>query len=603
MKIEEQEVHNGIITLIGWLKEKGMGIYRRYFKKYRMLFFTAMAFVFFEAMCDLLQPTIMARIIDDGVRNGDVGVVVDYGLLMLFITVLGAVFATIRNILASHVSQRFGKDLREDLFAKVMTFSEESADKIDSGSLITRMTNDSAQTVQFVNGMMRIFFKAPITGIGSMILAVALSPNLSLVLFVVVSMVTVLIIISMKMSYKRFAKVQYAMDRLNLVIQEYLMGIRLVKAFGRQDYEEEKFDVSNEDLKRKGISSQVVIAYFAPIISLMVSLGIALVLYIGSIFFMQGEVEVGKIAAFISYMTQILTSIIMITNIFNTFVRTKASTERISEIFSSTDDFRGGEETLTGKGVDLTFDKVSFAYPEGSGMLALEEVSFSVKKGETLAVIGPTGSGKSTLVWLLLRFYDVKSGRILLNGKNIKEIHADHLRQDIALSSQKTMLFSGTIRENIAWGGEDISFTRVEAAAKAAEAHEFISSMSNGYESEIMQGAVNISGGQKQRISIARALAKQSKLLILDDSTSALDAVTDAKVRKAIREFDYGKTTIIITQRIGTAIGADQILVLSRGENVGFGSHKELMKSCEIYQDLYASQIGDEDTREVVSHG
>lgn len=571
-----------------------MNIYKRYFKKYSVLFFTATTFVFLESMADLLQPTIMARIIDEGVREKSVETVIRYGVLMLFITMLGAVFATIRNILASKVSQGFGKDLREDLFEKIMNFSEGSADKMESGSLITRMTNDTAQTVQFVNGMMRIFFKAPVTGIGSMILAAALSPKLALILFSVVSIVAVLIYISMKMSYERFAKVQYAMDKLNLVIQEYLLGVRLVKAFGRQDFEEHKFADANEDLERKGIESQLVIAYFAPILSLAVSLGIALVLYVGSVLFLRQEIEVGKVAAFISYMTQILTSIIMITNIFTTFVRTKASTERISEIFTAEEDFRGGQGSFLREGMSVAFENLSFSYPSGSGLYALENLTFSVEKGETLAVIGPTGSGKSTLVWLLLRFYEVKEGKILLNGKELNTYPVEDLRENISLSSQKTMLFSGTVRENISWSSPDMSLEEVQAAAKAAEAEEFILQMSHGYDSYLYQGAVNLSGGQKQRISIARALVKDSGLLILDDSTSALDAVTDKKVREAIRRYRPGRTTILITQRIGTAMGADKILVLSQGRMEGFGTHEELIETSSTYQDLYQSQIGED---------
>lgn len=572
-----------------------MNIYKRYFRKYRVLFFTATTFVFLEAMADLLQPTIMARIIDEGVREKNVETVIGYGLLMLFITFLGAVFATLRNILASKVSQGFGKDLRADLFEKIMNFSEGSADRMESGSLITRMTNDTAQAVQFVNGMMRIFFKAPVTGIGSMILAAALSPKLSMILFLVVGVVAVLIYFSMKLSYERFAKVQYAMDRLNLVVQEYLLGIRLVKAFGRQDFEEEKFAKSNEDLERKGISSQLVIAYFAPVLSLVVSLGIAMVLYAGSILFVRQEIEVGKVAAFISYMTQILTSIIMITNIFTTFVRTKASTERIHEVFMAEEDTKGGTKVSTSEAMSVVFENLSFSYPSGSGLYALENLSFRINAGETLAVIGPTGSGKSTLVWLLLRFYDVKEGRILLDGIDIRDYAVDKVRNAVSVSSQKTMLFSGSIRDNISWSSPEMSPERVESAAQAAQAEEFILSMQEGYESSIYQGAVNLSGGQKQRVSIARALAKESKLLILDDSTSALDAVTDRKVREAIKEFKPRRTTILITQRIGTAMGADKILVLSQGKMEGFGTHEDLMKNSSTYRDLYVSQIGELD--------
>jgi len=575
--------------------EINMNIYKRYFRKYRVLFFTATTFVFLEAMADLLQPTIMARIIDEGVREKSVETVIGYGLLMLFITFLGAVFATLRNILASKVSQGFGKDLRADLFEKIMNFSEGSADRMESGSLITRMTNDTAQAVQFVNGMMRIFFKAPVTGIGSMILAAALSPKLSMILFLVVGVVAVLIYFSMKLSYERFAKVQYAMDRLNLVVQEYLLGIRLVKAFGRQDFEEEKFAKSNEDLERKGISSQVVIAYFAPVLSLVVSLGIAMVLYAGSILFVRQEIEVGKVAAFISYMTQILTSIIMITNIFTTFVRTKASTERIHEVFMAEEDAKGGTKVSTSEAMSVVFENLSFSYPSGSGLYALENLSFRIDAGETLAVIGPTGSGKSTLVWLLLRFYDVKEGRILLDSIDIRDYAVDKVRNAVSVSSQKTMLFSGSIRDNIAWSSPEMSPERVESAAQAAQAEEFILSMQEGYESSIYQGAVNLSGGQKQRVSIARALAKESKLLILDDSTSALDAVTDRKVREAIKEFKPRRTTILITQRIGTAMGADKILVLSQGKMEGFGTHEDLMKNSSTYRDLYVSQIGELD--------
>lgn len=572
-----------------------MNIYKRYFRKYRVLFFTATTFVFLESMADLLQPTIMARIIDEGVRERNVETVIGYGLLMLFITFLGAVFATVRNILASKVSQGFGKDLRADLFEKIMNFSESSADRMESGSLITRMTNDTAQAVQFVNGMMRIFFKAPVTGIGGMILAAALSPKLSIILFLVVGLVAVLIYISMKMSYERFAKVQYAIDKLNLVIQEYLLGIRLVKAFGRQNFEEEKFARSNEDLEKKGIRSQLVIAYFAPVLSLVVSLGIAMVLYAGSILFVRQEIEVGKVAAFISYMTQILTSIIMITNIFTTFVRTKASTERIQEIFTAEEDAEGGTKEFTSEAMSVVFENLSFSYPSGSGLYALENLSFRLNAGETLAVIGPTGSGKSTLVWLLLRFYEGKEGRILLDGIDIRDYTVEQVRNAVSVSSQKTMLFSGSIQENIAWSSPEMSPDRVERAAQAAQAEDFILSMKEGYESSIYQGAVNLSGGQKQRVSIARALAKESKLLILDDSTSALDAVTDRKVREAIKEFKPRRTTILITQRIGTAMGADKILVLSQGKMEGFGTHGDLMKNSSTYRDLYVSQIGELD--------
>ena len=574
-----------------------MGIYKPYFKKYKFLFILAVSCVFFEAICDLLQPTIMARIIDEGVRSRQVDTVIKLGLLMLMITALGACFAATRNILSSKVSQNFGADLRYDIFSKIIHFSEISADKIESGTLITRMTNDTSQIIQFINSMMRIFFKAPITCFGSIILAVMLSPHLSLILFLVVAIVATFIVISMKMSYTRFAKVQYAIDKVNTVVQEYLMGIRLVKAFGRYEDEEKKFDGANTDLSNKTVSSQIVIAYFSPLMSLTISIGIASILYFGSKLFNNGDIEVGKVAAFINYMAQILVSLIMITNVFNTFVRTKASTERINEVLNSEEDYKGSEQTVKNGSWELAFNDVTFAYPNGSGIPTIKDLTFKVNQGETLAIIGPTGSGKSTLAWLCLHFYEVEKGTIYLNGTDIKTLDSNTLRDNIALAPQKSMLFAGTVFENIAWGNPDALKEEVIKAARTAQADEFIQDMPDQYESILGQSGVNLSGGQKQRISIARALVKKSPVLILDDCTSALDAVTEAKVRHGLKTVNAEKTIIMITQRIGNAMFADKILVLNNGVNVGIGSHKELLHSCKTYKGIFDSQIGDDINR------
>lgn len=569
-----------------------MNIYRKYFKKYRVMFLTAVSCVFFEAICDLLQPAIMSRIIDNGIKNSRVESVLKLGLLMLIITLCGAGFAAARNILASKVSQRFGADLRYDVFSKIMKFSEESVDKIESGSLITRMTNDTSQIMQFVNGMMRIFFKAPLTCMGSIILAVILSPFMSIVLFCAIAIIAVLIVISMKMSYSRFAKVQTAIDRLNTTVQEYLLGIRLVKAFGRFSDEEEKFAAVNTDLFQKSVSSQLVVSYFSPLMSLTISTGIALIIYLGSILFGKGYIEVGKVAAFINYMMQILTSLIMITNIFNTFIRTKASTQRIVEVLESQEDFSGFDNEEVISESSLEFKNVTFAYPDGSGLPALKNLSFRVNEGETLAIIGPTGSGKSTVAWLCLRFYDVPEGSIYINDKDIRELATNYIRNNIALAPQKSMLFTGTVFDNIVWGMQEENSEKMLNAAKQAQADEFVQKMSNGYDSLLGQNGVNLSGGQKQRLSIARALAKDSPIMILDDCTSALDAVTEAKVRRALRDTEAKKTIIMITQRIGTAMTADKILVMDNGINAGFGSHKELLSTCKTYREIYDSQIG-----------
>lgn len=569
-----------------------MNIYRKYFKKYRVMFLTAVSCVFFEAICDLLQPAIMSRIIDNGIKNSRVDSVLKLGLLMLIITLCGAGFAATRNILASKVSQRFGADLRYDVFSKIMKFSEESVDKIESGSLITRMTNDTSQIMQFVNGMMRIFFKAPLTCIGSIILAVILSPFMSIVLFCAIAIIAVLIIISMKMSYSRFAKVQTAIDKLNTTVQEYLLGIRLVKAFGRFSDEEEKFATVNTDLFQKSVSSQLVVSYFSPLMTLTISTGIALIIYLGSILFGKGYIEVGKVAAFINYMMQILTSLIMITNIFNTFIRTRASTQRVVEVLESQEDFSGFDNEEVISESSLEFKNVTFAYPDGSGLPALKNLSFRVNEGETLAIIGPTGSGKSTVAWLCLRFYDVLEGSIYINDKDIRELATNYIRNNIALAPQKSMLFTGTVFDNIVWGMQEENSEKMLNSAKQAQADEFVQKMSNGYDSLLGQNGVNLSGGQKQRLSIARALAKDSPIMILDDCTSALDAVTEAKVRRALRDTEAKKTIIMITQRIGTAMTADKILVMDNGINAGFGSHKELLSTCRTYREIYDSQIG-----------
>lgn len=573
-----------------------MGVYGKYYGKYKAQLFAGIAFVFLETFCSLMQPTLMSRIIDNGVKNGNLDIIIRFGLFMLLVTALGAFFAVTRSIIASKLSQNMGADLRNDLFTKIMHYSEKSVDKIESGSLITRMTNDASQLTQFVNGLMRVFIKAPVTCIGSIILSIMLSPRLSVIIYLVVAAVTVLIVISMRLSYARFAKVQYAIDRVNTVVQEYLMGIRLVKAFGRFKSEEGKFETANDNLTNRSVSSQLVIAYFSPLISLVVNIGIVILIYYGSLLFSAGNVEVGKVSAFINYMGQILMSLIMITNIFNIFVRTKASAKRIEEVLSGEDDFPTGND-INGENetaAELEFENVTFAYPEGSGLPAIKNLSFKVDRGETLAVIGPTGSGKSTLAWLCLRFYDADSGTISINGRDIREFGSNYIRESIAVAPQKSMLFSGTVYENISWGNSKAMENDVYKAAKIAQADGFINEMTQKYESLLGQGGINLSGGQKQRASIARALVSKARILILDDCTSALDAVTEAKVLRAISDdaTGSGRTVVLITQRIGTARRADKILVLDCGGKVGFGSHNELLDTCGVYREIYDSQIG-----------
>lgn len=566
-----------------------MNVYSKYFKKYKFPFLAAVFCVALEAICDLLGPTLMSNIINSGIDQGQLSKVYYWGTLMLIVTALGACFAVTRNILASKVSQSMGADLRYDLFEKIVYFSEQSTDKIESGSLITRMTNDTSQIIQFVNGIMRIFMKAPITCIGSIVLASLLNFRLSLIIYSIVAVVAVLIIISMKLSYPRYYKLQKAMDKVNSIVQEYLIGVRLVKAFGTYDKETDKFGNANLSLMQKGISSQIVITLVSPIMTFTVGIGTVIVIYTGSRLFSLNIAKPGDITAFTIYMAQILTSLIMITNIFNTFVRTKASTARIKEVIDCDGDFTGSGEIKKLNG-NVEFRNVTFAYPNGSGVPALKDLSFSIKNGQSLAIIGPTGSGKSTIAWLLLRFYDVNSGGILVNGFDIKELSIDSVRDNIAIVPQKPMLFSGSVAENIRWGNDEATDEMLHQAAYKAQA-DFIQNMQDGYESLLGSAAVNVSGGQKQRISIARGILKNSSILILDDATSALDAVTEAKVRENLNSKTRNQTVITITQRCGTAMFADQILVMDNGVKVGYGTHDQLMKDCEIYRDIYKTQI------------
>lgn len=566
-----------------------MNLYAKYFKKYRLPFLTAVFCVASEAFCDLLGPTLMSNIINLGIDHESLPEVYKWGALMLLVTFTGACFAVTRNILASRVSQRVGADLRYDLFEKILCFSEQSADKIESGSLITRMTNDTTQIVQFVNGIMRVFMKAPITCIGSIVLASLLNFRMSLVIYGIVAIVAALIIISMRLSYPRYARLQKSMDKVNLIVQEYLIGVRLIKAFGTYDRERDKFQGANADLMQKGISSQMIITLISPLMTLAVGIGTVIVIFTGSRLFSLNLANPGDITAFTIYMAQILTSLIMMTNIFNTFVRTKASTERIKEVFDCDGDFAGSgiSEKLDG---DIEFENVTFAYPNGSGVPALKGLSFSVKRGESLAIIGPTGSGKSTIAWLLLRFYDASSGRILIGGRDIKNLDIDSVRGSIAVVPQKPMLFSGSVAENIRWGNKHATDEMLHEAADMAEAG-FIYDMEGGFESILGSAGANISGGQKQRISIARGILKDSPILILDDATSALDAVTEVRVRENLNLRKGNRTLIIITQRCGTAMSADRILVMDNGIKVGYGTHDRLMKDCQVYRDIYKTQI------------
>lgn len=568
--------------------------YKKYIKNYWKPFFIALIFLTFEALCDLMQPTIMSRIVDKGVANKDIDYVIKNGGLMLLVTALGAVSAVSRNIISSNVSQKFGAELRGDLFKKIQNFSFENIDRFETASLITRLTYDVTQVQNFIHGMMRIFVKAPILCVGGIIMASLLDAKLSLILAVVVPVIAILIFINMKLGYPVFIKVQRAVDKVNGVMREYLGGVRVVKAFNRFDYEKERFDMVNNELAEISTSAMRVMAAFSPGVTLTVNIGIIAVLWLGGLRVNRGEVHVGKIIAFTNYMTQILFSLMMISFVFNMFIRSKASLERIGEVFSEKSRMpvlKNPEEMPDIKG-RVDFENVCFSYSGASGEPVLKNITFKAMPGETIGIIGSTGSGKSSLINLIPRFYDADSGFVKVDGVDVRDADIINLRDKIAVVTQKTILFTGTIEDNIRWGKEDASVEEVRNAALTSQADHFIKSFPEGYNTMLGQGGVNLSGGQKQRISIARALIKNPEILILDDCTSAVDVTTESKIREGLRKYSKDLTCFIIAQRITSVMGSDRIIVLDNGEITGIGKHDELMKTCDVYKDIFRSQIG-----------
>lgn len=579
-----------------------MAFLKKYIRKYLKLFLAAVACLTLEAFCDLMQPAIMSKIIDTGVAGRDMGFVFHMGAVMLMVTALGAAAAVSRNIVSNHVSQRFGSELRSDLFKKIQMFSFDNINRFETSSLVTRLTNDVTQVQTFVNGTMRIFVKAPLLCIGSIVMAILLNPGMAPILAAVVPAVAILIIASARTGYPFFKKVQKMLDGINGVMREYLAGVRVVKAFNRFVYETERFGKANNELASVSTAALRVMALFSPGITLVVNIGIVAVLWLGGFRVNNGRMHVGQVIAFINYMTQILTSLMMISFVFNMFVRARASTERIREVMLTDSGLTASLAQNEGHGeysaeVSVEFDHVWFSYTDALGKPVLKDVSFSCWPGETIGIIGSTGSGKSSLVSLIPCFYKATSGSVLVDGINVENADLVKLRDKIAFVPQKTILFTGTILDNIRWGKEDADLEQVRRAAETAQADSFISAFPEGYDTLLGQGGVNLSGGQKQRISIARALVRMPRILILDDCTSAVDMVTEARIRETVKEYAGGMTCFIITQRIVSVMGADRIIVLDNGEMAGIGTHENLMDTCEVYRDIFRSQIGREEMR------
>ena len=585
-----------------------------YLKRHIVIFLISTAFLTLEAVADLMQPTYMSYIVDEGVANADVSRILMYGGIMLGIALFGAFCAVMRNHFASRTSQTIGKEIRHDIYKNVQSLSLENIDRLQPASIITRITNDVTQIQDFINSIMRIMIKAPITGIGAVILIIIQTPKQAPIMIVIILIATLLIVANIFVGYPRFGKVQKKLDKLNGVSREFLSSVRVVKAFRAEDKETEKFKDASDNLAAANTSALRAMAMFAPLINLTVNFGIVLLLFISK---NQNASDIGRLMASVNYMGQVLFALNFISNVINNAVRALASSERIKEVLDEKPAQKKAENPKRPdiKG-SIEFKDVSFSYA-GASRDALSHITFTASPGETIGIIGPTGSGKSSLVNLIPRFYDASEGEILVDGVNVNEIDEEYLRSRVALVAQKALLFSGTIMENLSWGldkkemkaavkadgkVDDNSLTgsqiteedkqRIYRAAGIACAADFIEKTKDGYDTLLGQGGVNLSGGQKQRLSLARALIRDPGILILDDCTSALDANTESTVLKGLGEMEKKATVLLISQRISTVMRADRILCLNNGVVQGFGTHAELLEKCQTYREIYESQIG-----------
>lgn len=568
---------------------KFMKLILKYLKRHIWIFLISTSFLALEAMADLLQPTFMSYIVDRGIADSDISLILRYGIIMLGIAFVGAVSAVMRNIFASRTSQTIGKELRRDMYVSVQKLSLENIDKLQPASIITRITNDVTQIQDFINSIMRMMVKAPITCIGAIVLICVQTPKQAPVMIGIICISAVFIVGNIKIGYPRFGKVQSKLDKLNGVTREFLSSVRVVKAFNAEDEETERFRNASSELASANTTALRTMAVFSPLINLTVNFGIVLLLWVSR---NQESSEIGKLMASVNYMSQVLFAVGMISNVINTAVRAIASSERIKEILDEKPAqkfLENGEKTeIRG---EVEFSNVSFIYA-GTKNYSLIDIDFKANKGETIGIIGPTGSGKTTLVNLVPRFYDASGGKIYIDGIDINSIEENSLRDAIAVVPQKALLFSGTIKDNLLWGKKDATDEDIERVCSIACVDEFINDIENGLDTKLGQGGVNLSGGQKQRVSLARALIRNPSILILDDCTSALDAETESKVLKGLREILSDTTVLLISQRISTVVKADKILCLDNGRVMGFGTHKDLMENCDTYKAIYESQIG-----------
>ncbi len=545
-----------------------------------------------EVLGDLLQPKLMSKIVDDGVLGQDMDFIIRTGLLMLLVLIGGGACGIAASAFGGIASQSFSRDLRVDVFKRVMGLSFEQTDKFTTGSLVTRLTADITAIQQMVDFMLRMLVRDSLLFFGGIIMMLTLNVRFGIIILCALPVEIIMMIVILKKANPYYSIVAKRLDSVNSVVQENVTGARVVKAYVREDTEEKRFDDANISLMESNLRVQTLMAILQPLLMIILNLSVIAVIVIGGWQVQAQAMKVGEVMAAITYLTQVLHGVMMMSMMFQTLAKASASANRLREVLETDPVIKSGSVSLSDKtGGTVSFKNVSFSYPETKGRPVISELTLDIKSGESVAILGATGSGKSSLVNLIPRFYDCTAGEVLVDGVNVKDCKLDELRKKVGIVLQKSELFSGTVEDNIKWGDKNATHEEVISAAQAAQADEFIQKIPAGYEGIIAEKGASLSGGQKQRLSISRAVLKKPEILILDDSTSALDLGTEAKLRAEIDRKMNGTTLIIIAQRIQSVKSCDRIAVLDHGKLCACDTHENLLKTCEVYQDIYASQV------------
>lgn len=575
--------------------------YIPYIKKYWYSFILAPLFMVMEASGEFILPYINANIINIGAANGDIPYIIKNGVFMVLIALGMLVTGVLGANFAIRGAARLAGSIRKDTFCKIQSFSFSNIDDFTPGSLITRITNDVTQIENFTRNLLRGMFRSPVMLIGAVIMSFTLNKSLAWIILIVIPILAAAIAAIILIASPRYTKMQEQIDKLNINVRETATNVRVIKSFVREEYEKEKFSGVNDMLVEKSIAALKMMMFIQPASALAINVTTLLVVWFAGRQIMVGDMELGTLTAFITYLTQILNALNFLANIVLQGTRAAASDKRISAVLSAEVELNDDMVTDKSAAVEhgkIEFKNVTFRYFKNNPEKVLDDVSFEILPGEFVGIIGSTGSGKTTLVSMIPRLYDADEGEILIDGKNVKKWPLYNLRESISVVLQNNTLFSGTVAENLRWGNEDAEDDEITEAAKIAQADGFIQSFRDGYDTELEHGGANLSGGQKQRLCIARALLKKPKILILDDSTSAVDTATDAAIRRAFREKLPGVTKLVIAQRINSVMDADKILVLEHGQIVGCGKHSELMDNCPVYAEIYWSQKDREEKEE-----